>query len=145
MNTPVPTMRPLQAITLCLLLGATACTTTSNVVETEAERQHHNALTDDYVVFENASELADRIVLEQVTRNLQAVPLVVQFNIRNDSDERYDFLYRVRWLDQFGIEIHHSTEGWVRESILGGERLNLPGAAPSPAAVDYRLVLRPAR
>lgn len=141
MNTPDRTMSVLRTSALCLLLGAASCTTPS-VVEAEEVPQRHKALTNEYMVFDNASELAEWLYLEQVTENPNASPRVVQFNIRNTSSEPHTFLYRVRWLDAYGIEIKHSTAGWQRQSILGQERLNLPGVAPSPAAVDYRLVLR---
>lgn len=140
MRSPLTVMRALRdTIALgCLLLGA--CTAPT-VAEVEEVPQRHRALTDEYIVFDNASEIAADLILEQVTRDPNAVPTKVQFNLRNMTDEPRDFMYRVLWLDQHGIEISHSTEGWIRKTILGQQRMNLVAAAPSPAGVDYRLVL----
>ena len=141
MNSPFQSMKTLltTAVLSVALWGCTAPT----VVEAEEVPQRHRALTDQYAVFDNASELAKHLYLEQVTRDPDAVPKVVQFNLRNSSDAPYDFRYRCRWLDEHGIQIDSSTDVWQTRTIHGRERMNLVCVAPSPAAVDYRLVLRP--
>jgi len=140
MITPSQRMRLLG----CLVLGASlACSSPPTVTEAERATPEHRALTDEFVVFENESLLADHLVLEQVTRDPTAVPTVVQFELRNLADTSYDFMYRCLWLDENGIEILHSTDVWTRRTIAAAARMNLRCAAPSPRAVDYRLVLRP--
>lgn len=128
----------LLSLSFVSLWGCTAPT----VVEAEEVPQRHRALTDEYAVFDNASELAKNLILEQVTRDPDAVPTVVQFNVRNVSNAPYDFMYRCKWLDRNGLEISFSTDTWIKRTIQGKERMNLRGAAPNSQAVDYRLVLR---
>jgi len=124
-----------------LSVPLSACTAPT-VVEVERATPQHQAITDEFVVFENASNLAEAIVLLSINRNPEEVPPVVQFNIRNLSDEPYYFMYRCRWLDEYGIEIAASNDVWIRKTIDGGARMSLPCRAPNNAATDYRLVMK---
>ena len=126
------------ALSLVSILGCTAPT----VMNVEEVPQRHIKLTDQYALFDNASELAKSLYLEEVLRDPDAVPTVVQFNVRNTSNKPTDFMYRCKWVDGNGIELSFSTDTWINRTLLGKEKMNLRCPAPNKEASDYRLVFR---
>jgi uncharacterized protein YcfL len=67
--------------------------------------------------------------------------LTVQAELNNIDNENQQLYYRFKWLDASGFTVG-SDEPWKPLGFYGLQRQTITGMAPSPQAVDFRLVVQ---
>lgn len=75
--------------------------------------------------------------LKQVVRDGR---LLLQIDFQNDDHERRTVAWRVRWLDDAGIQVW-DDEAWKPELLHGRQRRLVQAVAPTPKASDFRVEL----
>lgn len=68
--------------------------------------------------------------------------LIVDFVLVNDRGRRDVVNYRLRWLDPNGLAVGQ-YDPWETVALEGHEQSVLSVTAPTPAATDFRLELKP--
>lgn len=132
------------SLTLMIVIGSglSGCASSENVQEIETRPRRTNPVNEDYLDFRNHPELADKLFIEQINRREGSVPMLIQLDLVNDSDETVEFDYKARWFDPDGIAVSNPTETWRWAKIRGRERVSLKLVAPNAFAQDWRIVLK---
>lgn len=93
----------------------------------------------------NDSMLDKTMTFGEVTLRTLAQGVEAQVMIRNVTRRDVAFEYRFIWYDAQGIEVS-STTAWIPALLSGGLSTGvLKSTAPTPTAVDFKLMIRSPR
>lgn len=122
-------------IVLGVVLGLTACSTTTSGISIESSNQS--------VVIGNTN-LANRLSIEkaQVTNVNGLLKAAVPVSSKIDSDLKLQ--YRFYWYDAQGLEVSGSDSPWRQFVIHGKDTMTLQAVARKPEATQYRIYIRKA-
>lgn len=122
-------------IVLGVVLGLTACSTTTSGISIESSNQS--------VVIGNTN-LANRLSIEkaQVTNVNGLLKAAVPVSSKIDSDLKLQ--YRFYWYDAQGLEVSGSDSPWRQFIIHGKDTMTLQAVARKPEATQYRIYIRKA-
>ena len=81
-------------------------------------------------------------VREVKTGRTEAGFLRVQVSGYNHSTQTQRFEYRAQWLDDEGMGIDTAVSTWLPISALRKSEFRFSATAPTPEAVDFRIVTR---
>lgn len=125
-------------------VALSACSTASNTIDVKSQpRPLSDQVLAEHVVIENAA-LGRRLKYGEVLARKTGLVLAAQVAIENVSSSGVSFEYRWEWTDADGFQIGDTLSNWQPAVINGGERKLLTSVGPGPAAVNFRLYLRPA-
>ena len=71
--------------------------------------------------------------------------LEFQAEVFNDTPLDRSFVWRVDWIDERGMRLRSSIEGWARMQINAKQTEFIGGIAPDPRAVDFKLYVDAAK
>ncbi|MGF1723263.1 YcfL family protein [Photobacterium nomapromontoriensis] len=122
-------------IVLGLILGLSACSTTTSGISIESSNQN--------VVIGNTN-LANRLTIDkaQVTSVNGLLKAAVPVSSKIDSD--LNLQYRFYWYDAQGLEVSGSDSPWRQFVIHGKDTMTLQAVARKPEATQYRIYIRKA-
>jgi uncharacterized protein YcfL len=124
-------------------LGFGCAAAPSNVLEGDtAVRQRTGPAVSERVVISSRA-LSRALKYGEVVTRREGLLLHVQVAIENVRRAPVDFEYRWEWTDAEGFQLGDTLSRWQPTSVNGNEHRLLTGVGPGPAAVNFRLYIRP--
>ena len=79
----------------------------------------------------------------QLRRETPSNFIHVQAFVQNADESDFSFQYRFQWRDADGMMLRETIPVWKTATIHGRDTLALEGVSETPAAADFRLVIKP--